>query len=77
MGRESSRESREAKLFNVLCTCSSCSSSSLSCSELFWFLCEETASFSSSVSSGVPIEDELWEESAEKRAYWVWEGWEV
>jgi len=64
MGRASSRDSREAKLFKVFWT-----SSSFSGSELFWFLFDETTSFSSSVSSGVPIEDELSEEWPEKRPY--------
>lgn len=60
MGRESSKESREFKHFNLLWTSSSSSSSSPR------FLLGETTSFSSSLLSGVPIDDELADESPAK-----------
>jgi len=62
MGRESSKESREFKPLNLLWTSSSSSSSSR-------FLFGETLSFSTSLSSGVPIDEELSGESPEKNTF--------
>lgn len=61
MGRESSKESREFKPLNLLWTSSSSSSSR--------FLFGETLSFSMSLSSGVPIDEELSGESPEKNTF--------